>query len=140
MLGDVPVLLMAHWTVTSLYDHIYSILQRNDVPWQRKLPNKWTHKFVTCALTWKKMLEEEGATDTPAEWLSQLISALPFDQLPLGSKMSVDEWSRAHAPSVVVALYRGIPGEYRSHSGERLCLKSTKDLSSKGCGKNQRRK
>ena len=121
MLGDVPMLLMADWTETYLYEHIYSILQRNDVPWQgNKLQNRWTHKFVKCAMTWKKLLEQ-GAAHTPAEWLSLFGSALPFDELPRGSNR-VDEWSRAHAPSVLAALYRGIPAKYRASRGEGILL------------------
>ena len=123
-LPNLPKLQMIDWTKTTLGDLIWKILAHNKIQWKgKKILSRWVSKFVMCALSWKEMLES-GKHATPLEWLSQLTSAIPSWGLPMGSEMKVDEWSRAHVPSVLVALYRGIPVEHRSEQGERFLLKA----------------
>ena len=69
---------------------------------------------------------EQGGSHTPAEWLDLFKAELLFDQLPLGQNNTVEEWSQAHAPSVVVALYRGIPAKHIAARGEERLLETYK--------------
>ena len=122
-LQDLPELQMSDWTNETLANLIWEILVRNHVPWKgKRILSRWVKKFVECALTWKEILET-CTYATPFELLSQLTSAFP-QALPMGFEMTVDQWSRAHVPSVLVALYRGIPSEHRSEQGEPTLLKA----------------
>ena len=100
VLADMLPLPIAQWQEGSeLYNMIYDVLGRNEILSGRSAKgthvNKWTHKFTKFARTWKELLK-----GSPMEILSRIVSGLPFYELPLGS-MPVEEWCKAHVPSVL---------------------------------------
>ena len=91
--------------------------------------NKWANKFKKFADTWKQLLQ-----GSPLDILSRIVSGLPFYELPCGS-MTVEQWCKAHVPSVLCLLYRGLPSDKRSHQGEEALLGAWKTYtgSFEGC-------
>ena len=127
VLPDIVPLPIAQWQEGSeLYNMIYDVLGKNEIlrkkSGKKKTTHvsKWTAKFTKFAATWKDLLK-----GTAAEILSKILSELIFYELPCGS-MPVEEWCKAHVPSVLCLLYRGLPGDKRHYQGEEALLKSWK--------------
>ena len=102
---------------SALYFAIYNILEQNDVLKQKSargnVLNLWSRKFEKFAKEWHRLLD-----GTSSEILSRIIhGGLPLHELPYGS-VKADDWCKAHAPSVLCCLYRGLPDEKRSSLGE----------------------
>ena len=119
---------ISHWQEGSseLYNVVYNVLDKNKVLRGRsgkkpgRFVNKWSNKFTKCAMTWPKLLDA-----SPTEIVSRIFSGLPFYELPCGS-MKAEEWCKAHVPSILWLLYRGLPAEKRSQQGEDVLLDAWK--------------
>ena len=109
----------------ALYDAVYKVLGKNDVLNQKgakgTILNRWSNKFSNHANAWHHLLD-----GSPTEILSRIMSSgLPFHALPCGS-LKAEEWCKAHVPSVLCLLYRGLPPEKQSPLGEEKLLDSWK--------------
>ena len=114
MLPEIEPLGISSWQEVALFNVFYNVLDKNEVlrgksgKKGRRFVNKWANKFTKFGMTWQKLLE-----GSPVEVLSRIISGLPFHELPYG-QMKVEDWSKAHVPSVLLLLYRGLPVEKRN--------------------------